>query len=124
MKKFLIAIFFLSLFSCSREKSSIIRINEKFPDGIFQLTKTTLEIPTVNFEHAITYDEFGYPLVNFQKFDRLNPGKITKIFDAVILENKYFILTLLPNKGKPYSFIYKVTGHEELFIPSVEKRVE
>jgi hypothetical protein len=26
---------------------------------------------------------------------------------------------LIPGKGKPYSFIYKVTGHEEFFIPSL-----
>jgi hypothetical protein len=38
-------------------------------------------------------------------------------YDALLFENSYLKLLLLPNRGKPYSFIYKVTGNEELFIP-------
>jgi len=119
LKRIFILSFLLLSFSCSEKNPNIVHVNEKPPVGIFQLKQTKIDIPTVDFEHAIFYDEFGYPHVNFQKFDRLNPKQMNKSFDAIILENKYIKLTLLPGKGKPYSFIYKVTGHEEFFNSSV-----
>ena len=97
----------------------IIHVDEKPPDGTFQLTQTKIDVPCVDFEHAIVRDELGYPRVDFRRFDRENPGRVIKTLDAIVLENKYIRLTLLPDKGKPYSFVYKVTGHEELFIPTV-----
>jgi hypothetical protein len=88
-------------------------------DGIFKLTQTKIYAACADFDEALTRDELGYPRVDFKKFDRDNSGKVIKTFEAIVLENKYISLTLIPEKGKPYSFIYKVTGHEQFFIPAV-----
>ena len=107
--------------SCKNTRQEIkpIHINEKPKDGIFKLTQTKINVACADFENALTRDEFGYPRVDFKKFDRNISGKVIKTFDAVVLENKYIKLTLIPEKGKPYSFFYKVTGHEEFFNPVV-----
>lgn len=72
-----------------------------------------------DFQKVLARNELDYSRVDFKKLDRENTEKVMKTFDAIILENKYIKLTLIPVKGKPYSFIYKATGHEEFFIPSV-----
>ncbi|MCD6564535.1 MAG: DUF5107 domain-containing protein [Bacteroidales bacterium] len=107
--------------SCKNTRQEVIpiHINEKPKDGIFKLTKTKIDVACADFQKALTIDELGYPRVDFNKFDMEISGKVIKTFNAVILENKYIKLTLIPEKGKPYSFIYKVTGHEEFFVPSV-----
>jgi hypothetical protein len=109
------------LVSCQRTTQEFkpIHINEKPKLGIFKLTQTKIDVACVDFDNALTRDELGYPRVDFKKFNSNTAGMITKTFDAVILENKYIKLTLIPEKGKPYSFFYKVTGHEEFFIPTV-----
>lgn len=116
----LVVVLFLGT-RCQRPSLSSrkIYIDEKSKPGVFNLIQKDIEISTVDYEHAILQDELGYPQVDFQKFDRSNPGQTTQNYEAVILENKYIRLTLLPGKGKPYSFVYKVTGHEELFIPKI-----
>ena len=55
-------------------------------------------------------------LQNWRLFIR---KKSKKKYNAIIIENKYIKFTLLPDAGKPYSLIYKVTGHEEFFIPQI-----
>ena len=97
-----------------------ITINNTPPSkGIFSLKQTTIKIPQANFDSAVYLDKTGYPRIDFTRFDVNNQGRIMKAYEAVILENKYIKLTLIPGKGKPYSMIYKVTGHEEFFIPPV-----
>jgi hypothetical protein len=97
-----------------------ISVNETPPAvDIFSLQKTSIGITQADFENAVYKDNTGYPRIEFSKFDVLKQGRIIRNYDAVILENKYIKLTLIPGKGKPYSMIYKVTGHEEFYIPPV-----
>ncbi len=121
LNRVLLLILIILLVSCQNTRQEVkpIHINEKPKDGIFKLTQTKIDVVCADFDDAIFRDKLGYPRVDFKKFDRDNSEKIIKTFDAVILENKYIKLTLIPEKGKPYSFFYKVTGHEEFFIPSV-----
>ena len=114
--------FSVTLFvSCNNTRQEVIpiHINEKPKDGIFELTKTKIDVACADFDEALYMDDLGYPRVDIKKFDRHITGSVIRTFNAVVLENKYIKLTLIPGKGKPYSFIYKVTGHEEFFIPSV-----
>jgi len=119
--KLLLLISVILFVSCQGTAQEVqpIHIKEKPKDGIFKLTQTKIDVVCVGFEKALSSDKFGYPRVDFNKFDRDLAGKVIKNFDAVILENRYIKLTLIPGKGKPYSLVYKVTGHEEFFIPAV-----
>lgn len=97
-----------------------IVINESPPAGDpFLLNQTEIEIHQADFEMALFKDETGYPRIDFNRFNIDKQGHIIKSYEAVILENKYIRLTLIPGKGKPYSMIYKVTGNEEFYIPPV-----
>lgn len=107
------------LTACNRSGTELIRIDDTPEKGVFSLQKTDLSIPQINFDSAIYTDEIGYPRLDFLKLQDVRQKTIVKKYDAIILENKYIKLTLLPGRGKPYSFIYKVTGHEEFFIPEV-----
>ena len=106
----IIIILFVSCIN-TRQEVKPIHINKKPKDGVFKLTQTKIDVACADFEKALTRDELGYLRVDFKKFDRDISGKVIKTFDAFILENKYIKLTLIPEKGKPYSFFYKVTGH-------------
>ena len=81
---------------------------------LFSLTETTLTIPQVDYEPAIYYGEDDpYPHVDFSKVNR--DTVVQKEHRAVILENEYIRLTLLPDMGRVYSLIYKPTGHEQFW---------
>ena len=80
----------------------------------FSLTETTLTIPQVDYEPAIFYRESDpYPHMDFSKVHR--DTVVQKEHRAVILENEYIRLTLLPDMGRVYSLIYKPTGHEQFW---------
>lgn len=113
-----LAFLVVPLASCS-PTVKVVRIGETPGDGIFRLVRTKLDVRVADFKAALYEDELGYPRVDFKRFDGGESAAVLKSFDAVVLENKYIRLTLLPGRGKPYSFIYKVTGHEEFFIPTV-----
>ena len=82
--------------------------------SLFSLTETTLRIPQVDYEPAIYYSEGDpYPHVDFSKVNR--DTVVQKEHQAVILENEYIRLSLLPDMGRVYSLIYKPTGHEEFW---------
>ncbi|MFH1941563.1 MAG: DUF5107 domain-containing protein [bacterium] len=99
--------------------SKVIHVDEKPPLGIFQLAQTTIDVPMADFNSALYIDEMGYPRIDFTKFDTRNQGMMMQPCEVVVLENKYIRLTLIPSHGKPYSFVYKVTGHEAFFLPKV-----
>ena len=80
----------------------------------FSLDTTTLTIPQVDYEPAIYYrDGDPYPHLNFERVDRRRT--VRKDHTAVVMENRYVKLTLLPEMGRVYSFVYKPTGHETLW---------
>jgi len=81
---------------------------------LFHLRETTLTIPQVDYEPAIHYrEEDPYPHVDFSKVNR--DTVVQKDHRAVILENEYIRLTLLPDMGRVYSLVYKPTGHEQFW---------
>jgi len=104
---------------CCNPNREIIHINDTPIEGAFSLQRTEIDILQSNFDSTIYRDEIGYPHIDFTKLQIDNQGKIIKTYDAIILENKFIKVTLLPDKGKLYSFIYKVTGNEEFFIPEI-----
>lgn len=80
----------------------------------FSLDTTTLTIPQVDYESAIYYrDGDPYPHLDFERVDRRRT--VRKDHTAVVMENRYVKLTLLPEMGRVYSFVYKPTGHETLW---------
>ena len=114
-------VLYVMLVSCQNttQEVRIIHVDEKPQKGVFKLIQTKIDVVCADFDNALFRDELGYPRVDFKKFDKDDPGKVIKTFETIVLENQYIKLTLIPEKGKLYSFIYKVTGHEEFFIPSV-----
>lgn len=111
----------LSLTCCGEDRVDVrvVCIGGEADEGAFRLEQTAIDVPCVDFEGALYRDTRGYPRLDFGTFDREKAGTITRRYEAVVLENAYVKLTLLPAMGKPYSFVYKVTGHEEFFLPTV-----
>jgi len=109
----------LVLCECQQSDKRITYVNEQPKQGVFNLIQTKIDVKSVNFDDALYIDSMGYPRIDFTKVDYSDSISLIKTMDALIVENKYIKLTLLPGKGKPYSFVYKVTGHEQFFIPTV-----
>ncbi|MDP6607419.1 MAG: DUF5107 domain-containing protein [Dehalococcoidia bacterium] len=83
-------------------------------DGPFSLEVVTLRIPQVDYEPALYYrDGDPYPHLDLQQVDRQRT--VRKDYAAVVLENRYVRITLLPAMGRVYSFVYKPTAHETLW---------
>ena len=80
----------------------------------FTATVTKLVIPQVDYEPAIYYSPGDpYPHIDFNKVD---PKKVvSKEHQAVILDNEYVRVTVLPAMGRVYAIFYKPTGHDELW---------
>ena len=104
---------------CGRQHENVVVVQEQPPTGEFTMTATTMKIRQADFDRTVYLDDLGYKRIDFKKFNVDNQGDVQKEYDAIVLENKYIKLTILPKLGKPYSFIYKVTGNEEFFIPKV-----
>ena len=69
--------------------------------GNFSLDTITLTIPQVDYEPAIYYrDGDPYPHLDLQEVDRQRV--IRKDHVAVVMENRYIKLTLLPEMGRVY----------------------
>jgi hypothetical protein len=82
--------------------------------GTLALAETTLTIPQVDYERAIYYTEGDpYPHVDFSKIDKTRI--VNKQHIALLLENSYIRLTLLPAMGRVYALYYKPTGHDLLW---------
>lgn len=78
------------------------------------LSETTLVIPQVDYEPAVYYrDVDPYPHIDLSRVD--NDNVVEKEHAAVVLENEYIRLTLLPAMGRVYALYYKPTRHDELW---------
>jgi len=87
---------------------------ERGGEASFVLAETTLVIPQIDYEPAIYYrDGDPYPHIDFSKLDRNRVVEKEQV--AVVLENAYVRLTLLPEMGRVYALYYKPTGHDELW---------
>jgi len=89
----------------------------------FHLEETEIAIMQADFEDALYTDETGYPKIDWEKFDRNNFSVIEKNYKAIILENRYLTLTLLPEIGRIYSLVFKATGSEELWQADVARPI-
>lgn len=86
-----------------------------------RVTTTSIAIP------AYPYAAFTAPALNpdygwtYRRFDRAayeasNPQPTVQRYTAVVLENEYLRLTVLPELGgRIYQLIFKPTGHNELY---------
>jgi hypothetical protein len=77
----------------------------------FSLRDTVLMIPQVDYEKAL-YSVQGSPYIQLDVRKVQRDEVIEKEHVAIIMENEYVKLTLLPEMGRVYSFIPKSTGHE------------
>lgn len=77
----------------------------------FGLTRTTLVIPQVDYEDAL-YMIPGSPYPQLD-VSRVRRNRIVdKAHTAIVMENAYVTLTLLPEMGRVYSLVPRSTGHE------------
>jgi len=75
------------------------------------LTETTLSIPQVAYEHAIfTEPDNPYPQLDRSAVN--NDSIVNKEHKAIVMENEYLTLMLLPEMGRVYSLVPKATGNE------------
>lgn len=91
------------------------------PPPPVQVYETTVDIPTYPYaaftEEAVN-PEYGW---SYRRFDRAayeasNPGPLPWSYRAVVLENEYLRITLLPDLGgRVYSVVFKPTGSEALY---------
>jgi len=89
----------------------------------FLLEEKEITIKQADFENALYEDENGYPRINWEKYDRNDFTVIDRTYKAVILENRYVTLTILPEMGRIYSLVFKPTGHEELWQADVARPI-
>ena len=82
--------------------------------SFLQLEEKLLVIQQVDYESGIYYrSESPLPYLDFKKvgWDRIIP----KEHKAVVIENQFVSITILPEMGRIYSMIYQPTGHETLW---------
>lgn len=91
------------------------------PAAAVQVYETTLTIPTypyAAFTAQVTDPATGW---TYRRFDRAayeasNPQPAPVTYEAVVLENEYLRITLLPELGgRVYQVIFKPTGSNELY---------
>ena len=82
--------------------------------SFLQLEEKLLVIQQVDYESGIYYrSESPLPYLDFKKvgWDRIIP----KEHKAIVMENQFVSITILPEMGRIYSMIYQPTGHETLW---------
>gem|GEM_PF-1992204 len=77
----------------------------------FSLSETSLTIPQVDYEPAV-FTEPGNPYPQLDRSAVNYDSIVQKQHNAVVLENDYVTLTLLPEMGRVYSLVPKATGNE------------
>ncbi|HYF34222.1 MAG TPA: DUF5107 domain-containing protein, partial [Prosthecobacter sp.] len=101
----------VQLLSCAMAASCLANADRN--EGAFRLHETTLALAQVDLDAAQSIDASGYP--------RLDPARVdlTKITErghrAVILENRYSRVVILPEMGRVISLFDKLSGHEQLW---------
>ena len=75
------------------------------------LIESTLVIPQADYEGAL-FKKPGDPYPHLDIASVRADRVVAKPHRAMIMENEYVRLTLLPDMGRVYSLVYKPTGHE------------
>lgn len=87
----------------------------------FALQERTLSLPQVDLDHALQRDTLGYPRLDASKLNRESPTIVTRSHRAVVLENRWLRVIVLPELGRIYSLVSKITGHEQLWTNAIAK---
>jgi len=92
----------------------ILALSASSADAATSLAVDHIDIPQVDYEPAIYYDE-GDPLPHLD-FARIDWKRIVdKRHRRVVLESDYVRVEVLPEMGRVYSLIDKRTGHDALW---------
>ncbi len=83
--------------------------------GLLRLSEGDITVRMLSYDQALRYDELGYPRFVPRGYDRLSAEVVEKSLPAITIENNYIKLVLLPEMGRVYSFLFKPTGHEQLW---------
>jgi hypothetical protein len=78
------------------------------------LREVRLVIPQVDYEGAL-FKKPGDPYSHLDLSAVRNDRVVDKPHRAVVMENEYIALTLLPEMGRIYSLVFKPTGHEQFW---------
>jgi hypothetical protein len=97
----------------------VLTINNTINEKLFSLEERSIEIEQINIDSALFLDDLGYQRIDFKKLPRTEQIHIVKQYKTIVIENDFIKLTLLPDRGKPYSLVYKISGNEEFFIPEI-----
>jgi hypothetical protein len=85
----------------------------------FRLEEGHIYLKQVDLEAATSIDGHGYPRIEKAKVDL---GKvIERRHNALVLENGYSRIVLLPEMGRLYSLVDKLSGHEQLWTNAVAR---
>ena len=77
-------------------------------------TRTLIQIPTINYHHLLNFSgPFGLPRLNVSLVNYSDVVNVSH--DAVVLENEFLRVTLLPAMGRVYSIEDKTTGHDVIW---------
>lgn len=87
----------------------------------FSLRETQIPISQIDLSGVLVQDPRGYPRVDWEKYRAAKPGVVVRRHAAVVIENRYLRLTLLPEMGRVYSLVSKLTGHEQLWTNAIAK---
>lgn len=89
----------------------------------FSLRETTIPIRQIDLDGVKFLDEHGYPRIDWEKYQRQPPPVVERRHKAVVLENRYVRLTLLPEIGRVYSLVAKPTSHEQFWTNPIAKPI-
>ncbi len=81
-----------------------------------RLIETNLTIKQVDLSAAAYRDKQGYPKLDPAKLLTAPRQTVERSHRAVILENDYLKVVVLPEMGRVYSLYSKLTSHEELWV--------
>ena len=85
-----------------------------FSNGETRAYAIKLPITQIDYEPFLTpVGPHGLPVLNLTAVDY--DKSVVKTHDAVVLENEFLHVTLLPAMGRVYRVVYKVTGHDALW---------
>ena len=86
--------------------------------GTTTITNTTITIPTVNYFHLLNYSGPDHmPHLNVSQINYQDIINVTH--SAVVMENKYLKVVLLPAMGRVYRIVDLTTGHDILWKNSI-----
>ena len=103
------------------EDSRTVEVIQSPAPGTASIQTATISIPTypyAGFLESDTDPEYNitYRYLKRSEYENSNPTPSWQNYTALVLENDYLQVTLLPELGgRVYQMIYKPTGHNELY---------